>query len=67
MVQVSVVGDHSSAGRIAADVLVAAVVGPPPVTSTDPSGSMVALWYARLLAIDATCRQVGVACVMSRT
>src|SRR5438105_3892291 len=57
--QVSVTGDHSSAVRTALAVSVAAVVGPPPLASTVPSGSTVSEWNVRAKLIDATWRQVG--------
>src|SRR3954463_562588 len=66
-VNVSVEGDHSSAVRMALPVSVAAVLGPPPVTRTFPSGSEVSVWEARAKVRPGTCRQVGDGCVRSST
>src|SRR5688572_4655180 len=67
VVHVSVAGDQSSAGRTASAPLVPSTVVPPPVASTEPSGSSVRLWNARGKAIGAVARQAGEPCVMSRT
>src|SRR5271169_3522746 len=64
-VQVWLVGDQSSAGKMALAVSVAAVVGPPPVARTVPSGRSVSVWYVRGYFIAAVACQVGEDCVMS--
>src|SRR5688500_13649105 len=67
VVQDSVVGDQSSAGRTALDEAMPSRVVPPPTASTEPSGSIVSVWNARGNVIWGVERHVGDGAVMSRT
>src|SRR6185369_6043787 len=59
VVQVSVAGFHNSAEKTAVVVLLWPGPDVPPVASTVPSGSKVALTWRRATLMDATARQAG--------
>ena len=67
MVQLSVAGSHISAANTGVAVLLNPGPLVPPVTSTLPSGSSVALRWRRANAMDPTSRQAGVAAFRSIT